>query len=174
VYQGTAASGENGDDGDLGGTCRTLDEADGFARREWASHRRRRNVRLGNGLLSRRAGVVFVDDTARPVFTDDGWFEARQGSEEYVDCYALASGTEYAGALREFTKVAGRIPMVPRAYLGNWWSRYHQYTDEELRGVLLTFQELGVPLSMCIIGTSLLLRCASRLVDCCWLMLAWL
>lgn len=164
IFNGGASTGENGDDGDLGGTCRTLDEADGFARREWGSHRRRRDVRLGNGLLSRRAGIVFVDDTSRPLFSDDGWFEERKGGDGYVDCYALASGTDYVGALREFVRVAGEIPMVPRAYLGNWWSRYHAYTEDELKGVVMRFQEHGVPLSMCIIGTLKLATWCQRLL----------
>lgn len=144
--------GGSGRGGDLGGTCRTLDEADGFARREWASGRRRRDVLLGHGLFSRTCGVVFVDDSAGPLFTDDGWFTPRASAGNgNLDCYVLATGLDFLGGLRAFTKFAGRMPMVPRAYLGNWWSRYHAYTDRELRSVLCRFQEHAVPLSMCII-----------------------
>lgn len=154
AWSGGTAGGAS-DGGDLGGTCRTLDEADGFARRDWATGRRRRDVRLGHGLFSRRCGVVFVDDSARPLFTDDGWFAPRadlsSGAGARVDCYVLAAGTDFLGGLRDFTRLAGAVPMVPRAYLGNWWSRYHAYSDGELRGVLRHFQERTVPLSMCIV-----------------------
>lgn len=139
------------DDGDLLGTCRTLDGADGYARRDWNTHVQRRVVRLGHGLLSRQGGITFIDDTSRPVFTEDGWFAERPSSDEYVDTYALASGADYLGALREFLHVAGPIPMVPRRYLGNWWSRYHAYTQAELGDLVLEFEKYRVPLSMCII-----------------------
>lgn len=154
-FIGTTSNGECPDDGDLLGTCRTLDEADGYARRNWASHRKIRNVHLKNGLLSRRFGLVFIDDSTRPLFTDDGWFSPRpqfSHDSHYLDCYVLASGSEYHLALQAFTAVAGDIPLIPRRYLGNWWSRYHRYDEQELVHLVQQFQyRIKVPLSMLII-----------------------
>jgi alpha-glucosidase (family GH31 glycosyl hydrolase) len=41
--------------------------------------------------------------------------------------------------------------MLPRWALGNWWSRYWPYTDEELRTLITDFEEHSIPLSVCII-----------------------
>lgn len=143
------------DDGDLLGTCRTLDEADGFKRRHWDTHESDRNVFLGNGILSRNGGLTFIDDSTRAVFTDDGWIasrEQRDSDPAYFDCYIIANGADYLGALQQYTRFAGEIPMIPRRYLGNWWSRYHAYDDPEFRQLVLDFeQRVRVPLSMLII-----------------------
>jgi alpha-glucosidase (family GH31 glycosyl hydrolase) len=141
--------------GDLQGTCRTLDEADGYARRDWSTHARRRDVLLANGLLQ-RDGVSFVDDSDRPVFTDNGWFAPRtetgRAAAGYADVYVLACGHDYVGALNAFTRAAGPIPMVPRRYLGNWWSRYYAYDEAELRALVTKFQvEMRTPLSVVIV-----------------------
>ncbi len=41
--------------------------------------------------------------------------------------------------------------MLPRFALGNWWSRYWEYRQDELRDLMLEFRQKEVPLSVCII-----------------------
>ena len=41
--------------------------------------------------------------------------------------------------------------MVPRYILGNWWSRYWSYTDQELLALMQEFKDHDTPLSVCIV-----------------------
>lgn len=123
----------------LRGTARTLDKADG-------------QIPLEPGLIS-RVGWSLVDDSASLVFNEDGWPEERPHARrsEYLDLYFFGYGHDYVGCLQDYTRVAGRVPLVPRYVLGNWWSRFWNYHQEELRDLMTEFRAKQVPLSVCII-----------------------
>lgn len=128
----------------LKGTARTLDMAG-------------REVKLENGLLS-KSGWAVVDDSDSLIFNKNGWLESRNPQRKkyparntQYDLYFFGYGTDYAACLRDFTAVAGKIPMIPRYILGNWWSRYWAYTQNELKALMEDFRAHEVPLSVCII-----------------------
>jgi alpha-glucosidase (family GH31 glycosyl hydrolase) len=140
--------------GNLKGTARTLDFDIG-------------GTRLENGLFS-KAGWVVVDDSNSLVFNDLGWLEQRQQALErkgflekyaiipnhfqsYKDLYFFGYGSDHVACLGDFSRVAGPIPMIPRYILGNWWSRYHAYTQAELQSLMEDFRAYEIPLSICII-----------------------
>ncbi|WP_372593751.1 TIM-barrel domain-containing protein [Actinotalea sp.] len=120
---------------DLGGTARTLDEADG-------------PVPLEPGVVS-RTGVAVLDDSESFLFEDDGWVGTR--SEGRRDLYVFAYGRDYHGALRAFYALSGPTPLLPRFALGNWWSRYHRYTAESYTALIERFRAEGVPFSVSVI-----------------------
>jgi alpha-glucosidase (family GH31 glycosyl hydrolase) len=125
------------DDQNLKGTYRTLDGVDGA-------------VELDKGLLS-KSGWTIIDDTQSLVFNETGWLEDRDKDENYQDLYFLAYGDDYQSALKDFSKVTGEIPLLPRWALGNWWSRYWEYSDQELKELMLEFEDREIPLSVCIV-----------------------
>jgi alpha-glucosidase (family GH31 glycosyl hydrolase) len=164
------------DDGNLGGTRRTLDGANGA-------------VPLDPGLLSRN-GWYLEDDSDSPVFdapvdspnwawatsrselpqpspleksaTGNGSAERpsapRQASNSAPgapmlrqDWYFFAYGHDYRGELRDFVRVAGRIPLPPRFVFGAWWSRYWAYTDEEFEKLIDDFHAHDVPLDVLVV-----------------------
>ena len=120
----------------LGGTFRTLDEADG-------------EIPLENGLFSRVCGYSVLDDSLSPVLTEDGWFAPRR--EGIKDLYLFCYGLEYKKGLRDFFTLCGKTPLLPRFALGNWWSRYHAYTQQEYERLMDDFEEKQVPLSVAVI-----------------------
>lgn len=122
--------------GNLGGTARTLDEASG-------------RVRLEPGLMARN-GWSLVDDSSTLVFDAGGWLAPR-AQPHNLDLYFFGYGRDYAACLRDYCRLAGRAPLIPRWILGNWWSRYWAYTAAELLGVVDDFQAHDVPLSICIV-----------------------
>jgi hypothetical protein len=127
-----------GDDGEnLGGTTRTLDGVDG-------------QTDLRDGLLA-RDGWTVLDDTDSLVFEADGWVTPREASEDYEDLYFFGFGHDYLSALRAYTDIAGDVPMIPRWALGNWWSRYWEYSQKELKALMARFRDEGLPLSVCVI-----------------------
>ena len=125
------------DPANLLGTYRTLDTAGG-------------KVPLEQGLLS-RSGWAIVDDSQSLVFNDEGWLERRGADKRSRDLYFFGYGHDYTAALRDYTRVAGPVPLVPRWALGNWWSRYWAYTQDELQALMEEFERHQVPLSVCII-----------------------
>lgn len=121
----------------LGGTYRTLDGRDG-------------PVELEPGLVS-RSGWAVVDDTPRLVFNAEGWLEPRHPAADYADLYFFGYGHDYTACLVDFNKVSGQTPLIPRWILGNWWSRYWEFSQAELKELMEDFRRREFPLSVCII-----------------------
>lgn len=128
----------------LRGTYRTLDGRDG-------------PVPIPPGLMS-QSGWCVVDDSGTLVFDKNGWFAPRfepgismEYKKEIKDLYFFGYGRAYGECLRDFCRIAGTVPLIPRWVLGNWWSRYWAYSQDELREVVEGFRRNGIPLSVCII-----------------------
>ncbi len=119
----------------LKGTSRTLDEADG-------------KISLENGLLS-RAGWSVINDSSSLVFNQDGWIEPQE--ESCYDVYFFGYGIEYQDCLDDYFKLSGKVPLLPRWVLGNWWSRYWEYTQDGVEQLVKDFKSLDIPLSIFII-----------------------
>lgn len=134
---GTTVHLDDPNPGLLPGTIRTLDETDGA-------------VPLNPGVLS-RSGWVQLDDTQSLVFNAEGWLEPRKAAKGYRDLYLLVSGSDYRAALQDYQRVAGLPGLLPRAFLGNWWSRYWEYTQEDIQNLVNRFHKEEIPLSVFII-----------------------
>jgi alpha-glucosidase len=135
----------------LQGTTRTLDGARGSQTGD----------PIEPGLIS-RSGWSLVDDSTRPLF-DSADFSFRQGEKsswpwvierpagERQDLYFFGYGHDYRKALGDYVRVAGRIPLPPRFAFGAWWSRYWDYTDQELDELVRGFHQNDVPLDVLVI-----------------------
>ena len=119
----------------LGGTARTLDEADG-------------RVPLEDGVLSRN-GIAVVDDSRSVLLNEDGWIAARR--PDTLDLYVFAFGRDYRAALRALYKLTGPQPLLPRHALGNWWSRYYAYSAGEYLELMDRFAEEDLPFSVAVL-----------------------
>ena len=119
----------------LGGTARTLDEADGA-------------IPLEKGIMG-RVGFSLLDDSKSLVLTEDGWIEPRKSKGE--DLYFWGYGHDYLEALKDFYYLCGKLPMVPRYALGNWWSRYYKYTEESYMELMERFEKENLPFSVAVI-----------------------
>ncbi len=128
----------NSDPKNLKGTVRTLDQAKG-------------SINLDQGLVS-RSGWAVVDDSDSLVFeSDSSWLTTRDKDQDYQDLYFFGYGREYLDSLKDFTKLAGKTPLIPRWALGNWWSRFWEYSEEELTELMIEFKEREIPISVCVI-----------------------
>ncbi|KAK9469157.1 glycosyl hydrolases family 31-domain-containing protein [Lipomyces arxii] len=123
-------------DWNLGGTARTLDGCDGACD-------------IGQGILS-KAGYAVIDDSRSMLFDGNGFVEGRPAGDR-IDCYLFCYGHDYKGALKAFYALAGRQPVLPRYALGNWWSRYYPYRQDEYIALMDEFRTRGVPLSVAVI-----------------------
>ncbi len=120
---------------DLLGTARTLDNADGA-------------VELEHGLLS-RDGFTILDDSASALMQEDGWVAPK--TVQGVDLYFFGYGHDYLGCLKDFYRLCGETPMLPRFTMGNWWSRFYPYTEETYLELMDRFQEKEIPFSTAVI-----------------------
>lgn len=128
--------------GNLLGTYRTLDGCDGDACR---LSKRTKKIALETGVCS-RTGVALFDDAKSLTLGKDGEVKAERG--EGTDEYIFAYGNDYRAAVKALFAITGAVPLLPRYALGNWWSRFHDYTDREYLRLLNRFEENDVPLTV--------------------------
>ena len=125
-----------GEDGrNLKGTARTLDEANG-------------EIPLGDGLMS-RDGYAALDDSDTMRMDEAG--SLLPAEPHGVDLYLFAYGRDYKGALKDFYRLAGPTPALPRYALGNWWSRFYPYTEQSYMALMERFAAQDVPLSVAVL-----------------------
>jgi alpha-glucosidase (family GH31 glycosyl hydrolase) len=127
------------DRGNLYGTARTLDQADG-------------KIQLEQGLLS-RDGWTVIDDSQTLVFNENSWLENRSAEKldanECKDLYFFGYGMDYKECLKDYFKLTGKVALLPRWALGNWWSRYWEYSQTEYQSIIEDFNKHEIPLSVC-------------------------
>ncbi len=116
----------------LKGTARTLDATFG-------------PIPLKDGVLS-SDGVALLDDSKSLLLNADGMVTARKTNA--CDLYVFAFGKDYIGAVNALYALSGKAPLVPRFALGNWWSRYYAYRQEEYQDLMLEFARKDIPLTV--------------------------
>ena len=115
----------------LPGTARTLDTANGA-------------VRLEKGVIG-RYGTSVMDDSNSLVINPDGSISQR---EKCRDRYWFAGYESHLDQLKDFFKLTGEVPLIPKYALGNWWSRYKAYTQEEYRSLMKEFIARELPITV--------------------------
>lgn len=141
----------------LMGTARTLDMCDGahvihngVYNNELAPTQEAivSKVPMEHGVIS-RSGFSVVDDSHSMVLTEDGWIAPRE--EDCTDLYFFGYGHRYLDCLKDFYYLCGKTPILPRYALGNWWSRYHRYTEAEYKELIDRFEAEKLPFSVAVI-----------------------
>ncbi len=115
--------------GNLRGTARTLDNTLG-------------PIRLDKGIVSTGGVSIMRDDS---LLLDGDKIVQRKGGKDY---YVFAYGRDYREWMRAFYGIAGEVPLIPRYALGNWWSRYKAYTQEEYLDVIEHFEREKIPVTV--------------------------
>lgn len=131
-FPGTGKTVKCANRGNLKGTKRTLDMSVG-------------RVRLGDGLVS-KSGVAVVDDSGSLLVTENGEIQPRKNREK--DTYIFAYANAYRDCLRDFFRLSGKAPLIPRFALGVWWSRYKAYTQREYLELIQRFEDENIPLTV--------------------------
>lgn len=127
----------------LMGTARTLDKYDGRYSMFDGSE-----LPLERGLMD-TSGHSFLDDSGTALFGEDGQFYPRRPGT--VDVYYICCQHDYDETLKDFYRISGRPPMLPRYALGNWWSRWYPYTHESYLALFDRFQQEDIPFSMAVL-----------------------
>ena len=117
--------------GILPGTARTLDNVNGA-------------TKLERGITSWN-GVSVLDDSNSLLLAEDGAILPRK---DCSDRYYFACGRDYQKQLQTFYRLTGPVPLIPKFALGNWWSRYRAYTQEEYQGLMQQFIDKKLPITV--------------------------
>lgn len=132
--------------GNLKGTARTLDGFNGNIN-EWTKS----ELKLEDGLLSTN-GWTLLDDSRNFLFDNSDWnWVEKRASTSCEDYYFFAYGNDYKTAIYDYTQIAGKVPLPPRFAFGYWWSRYWNYSDEEIRDLVSNFNKYQIPLDVLVI-----------------------
>jgi hypothetical protein len=116
--------------GNLGGTIRTLDGADG-------------PVDLGQGVLS-RDGWFLLDDSKTPLLTPT-WVQSRPAGDG-TDWYLFGYGDDYRAALKSLTAIGGPVPLPRKYALGAWYSRYWPYSSADYHQIVAQYGQHDFPI----------------------------
>ncbi len=125
----------------LMGTARTLDCADGACE-------------LEPGIMCCDNNPSVLDDSKSLIIEGDGRISPRAEGcfDQYLFCYGLKDYKfDHKAALKDFYRLTGEMPLLPRYALGNWWSRYYAYTQEEYTNLMKKFKEEEIPFSVAVI-----------------------
>ncbi|MBO6263714.1 MAG: alpha-xylosidase [Clostridia bacterium] len=134
----------------LKGTARTLDGYDGDTYVGLTPLRKKDKTKedrivIGSGVCSKN-GVAVLSDEKSLTLGFDGAVKPIQG--DGTDEYIFAYGDDYVSAVKALFAITGSVPLIPRFALGNWWSRYHAYSDEEYLRLLNSLEEQDIPLTV--------------------------
>jgi len=101
--------------------------------------------KLRKGLYS-LDGFFSLDDSNNFVLDDKGnWVKRTDGC---LDIYLFMYNNDFQLALKDYYKLTGFPPMIPRFALGNWWCRDLSYTQEELLLLANQFEKKEIPVSV--------------------------
>ena len=117
---------------DLGGTARTLDCVN-------------EGCPLDQGVCS-RLGFSVIDDSGNLLLNEDGWIGVRR--ENAQDLYFFGFGYDYPAAVKALYQLTGAPPLLPAYALGNWWSRYYAYNQQEYLDLMDRFTKEDLPFSV--------------------------
>ncbi len=105
---------------------------------------------IGEGPLS-RSGYWLYDDTNTPLIDPATDWLKEKPKPRSTDQYLFVYGKDYKGALKEYTRLLGSVPKVPKYALGCWYSRYWDYKDYELKEIVSEFKKRNAPLSVLVV-----------------------
>lgn len=101
--------------------------------------------KLQKGLYS-LDGFASFNDSYSLLYNDDGFLFPRE--DRYLDIYLFAYGKDIENAFKDYYKLTGFPPLVPKYVLGNWWSRDINYSTERIEEVINKFEKNDIPLSV--------------------------
>jgi len=100
------------------------------------------------GLLSKK-GYFLYNDSNMPRYDDVKW--PLDHVSDNLDLYLILYEDDYQTALKQYQKLFGSTPIIPRYALGLWFSRYPTYNQNQLESLINTFEEKKLPLDVLVL-----------------------
>ncbi len=135
------------DNGNLLGTIKSLDEL-GVTSLNCTENA---NIRVHDeslhcawGLVSRNGWTVVDDSDNYLLDPVSNWWTVQNPNA--VDAYFFGHGSDYMGALADYTLLGGAVAMPPRAANGVYWSRWYNMNDGDVNALVEDYENRGLPL----------------------------
>ena len=97
-------------------------------------------------------GFVTLDDSKTDYFDEYGCIKKNELNN--IDIYLFVYGNKFYTVLKDYFKITGNPPLLPRYAYGNWWSRNITYNEESLNKMINEFREHNIPLSVILLNNS--------------------
>ncbi|MFI3260342.1 MAG: glycoside hydrolase family 31 protein [bacterium] len=91
-------------------------------------------------------GFVSIDDSKGLVINKRDNVKTRVDGN--VDIYLFMYRRDFAGCLKDFYKLSGHPPLIPKYALGIWWNRDRVYSEKDVMYLLRLFEKYDIPLSV--------------------------
>ena len=118
---------------------------------------------MPDGVLS-RSGYYLLDDSESPLLGPRSRWLTKTREMGNQDWYLIAYGHDYPRALKEFSLLCGKIPMMPRYTLGTWITDLNfeylpgventptgRYSSDDLMNEITRFRAEGLPLDVLVL-----------------------
>lgn len=104
---------------------------------------------LHKGLFS-TDGFASIDDSNSLVIDNDGYLIP--GNSKRIDTYLFIYKRDFGICLRDYFRLTGYSPLIPRYALGIWWNKNEKYTSNELKELVTKFNRNDIPISVLLLG----------------------
>jgi alpha-glucosidase (family GH31 glycosyl hydrolase) len=152
---GAAYSYGDADNGNLLGTVKSLDELCTITlncTQNANTYVHDESLHCAWGVVS-QSGWTTIDDSHNYVVSsvNNSWFSASEKNANNVDLYFLGHGANYRQALQDYVNLAGKTPMIHRAMLGAWWTRWYDFDNGDVERLVGIFEKESVPLDVLVL-----------------------
>lgn len=91
-------------------------------------------------------GFVSIDDSKGLVINAAGNLEKRVSGN--TDIYLFLYKRDFASCLKDYYKLTGHPPLIPKYALGIWWNRDRVYSETDVFNMTNLFTKYDIPLSV--------------------------
>ena len=105
--------------------------------------------KLEKGLYS-TDGFVSLDDSKSLIFNRDGSVGKR--TDMRIDTYLFMYKKDFGFCLKDYYRLTGYPPLIPRYALGVWWNRDEAYSVNDIYSLLAKFRKYEIPISVLLLN----------------------
>ena len=91
-------------------------------------------------------GFVTLDDSHSLSFASDGFLQQKDNDE--IDLYLFMYRRDFGFCLKDYFKLTGYPPLIPRYAFGVWWNKRGSYTFADIQNIVTKFEKYQMPLSV--------------------------
>lgn len=105
--------------------------------------------KLEKGLYS-TDGFVSLDDSKSLIFNQDGSVGRR--ADDRIDTYLFMYRKDFGFCLKDYYRLTGYPPLIPRYALGIWWNKDVSYDTNDIYSLLSKFKKYEIPVSVLLLN----------------------
>lgn len=117
---------------------------------------------LKKGLFS-TDGFASIDDSNSLIIDQDGFLIP--GNSKRIDTYLFIYKRDFGLCLRDYFRLTGFSPLIPRYALGVWWNKDEDYNSDNVKELVTQFNRNEIPLSIILLGKKWHIKARTKTKD---------